>query len=238
MDRKILVWNLSSPRQRPAELRRSATNEIAWASALSPDGRNLAVGDAGGNVFLWDLHKRLTEPQPRQIAGKHGDTGARDVRSLAFSADGRRLAAGSDDNRIRIWNLGRTGEAAAENPIVFNTPTPQTLAFSSDGRYLAAGHFDGVTKIWHVLNPKAAPIVAGAQGLKIWAISFGSYPRSTALASADRKSVRFWSLAPSLSDAICQKVTRNLTLDEWLQFVGSDIPYEPTCASVPADAGK
>ena len=37
-----------------------------------------------------------------------------------------------------------------------------------------------------------------------------------------------------LAELVCDKVWRNLTLDEWHQFVGEDIPYERTCPNLPA----
>jgi tetratricopeptide (TPR) repeat protein len=32
---------------------------------------------------------------------------------------------------------------------------------------------------------------------------------------------------------VCEKVRRNLTIEEWYQFVGFDIPYERTCPNLP-----
>ena len=36
-----------------------------------------------------------------------------------------------------------------------------------------------------------------------------------------------------LIESVCEKVWRNLTLDEWQRFVGEDIPYERTCPKLP-----
>ena len=36
-----------------------------------------------------------------------------------------------------------------------------------------------------------------------------------------------------LADAVCETVWRNLTLAEWQQFVGEDIPYQRTCPNLP-----
>ena len=37
-----------------------------------------------------------------------------------------------------------------------------------------------------------------------------------------------------LADLVCEKVWRNLTLDEWHQLVAEDIPYDRTCPDLPA----
>jgi hypothetical protein len=36
-----------------------------------------------------------------------------------------------------------------------------------------------------------------------------------------------------IADMVCERVWRNLTLDEWRQFIGADIPYERTCPNLP-----
>ncbi|MGI9520307.1 MAG: hypothetical protein ACR2PG_01545 [Hyphomicrobiaceae bacterium] len=36
-----------------------------------------------------------------------------------------------------------------------------------------------------------------------------------------------------LADAVCEEVWRNLTLEEWQQFVGKDIPYQRICPNLP-----
>ena len=39
-----------------------------------------------------------------------------------------------------------------------------------------------------------------------------------------------------LVDLVCEKVWRNLSLDEWHQFVSEDLPYERTCPTLPVHA--
>ena len=41
------------------------------------------------------------------------------------------------------------------------------------------------------------------------------------------------STTEQVADMTCEKVWRNLTLDEWHQFVGVDIPYQRTCENRP-----
>jgi WD40 repeat protein len=68
----------------------------ATAAALSPDGRTLAAGQAGGDVVLWEV------AMGQEYRRFHGHSGA--VHSLAFSADGRTLASGSGDQTVLLWN--------------------------------------------------------------------------------------------------------------------------------------
>ena len=50
--------------------------------------------------------------------------------------------------------------------------------------------------------------------------------------------VRLWiARTEDLANMVCQKVLRNLTQDEWQQFMGDDIPYEQTCPNLPPEEG-
>ena len=43
-----------------------------------------------------------------------------------------------------------------------------------------------------------------------------------------------WRLdSKELADLVCHKAWGNLTQAEWTKFVGSDVPYEPTCPDLP-----
>jgi DNA-binding SARP family transcriptional activator/WD40 repeat protein len=64
-----------------------ADTELITATALSPDGRTLAVGNSpGGRILLFDTHSRqrvaTLRPAPKDA----------DILNLAYSPDGRRLA--------------------------------------------------------------------------------------------------------------------------------------------------
>ena len=55
------------------------------------------------------------------------------------------------------------------------------------------------------------------------------------------KTMRIWDLTHPLNasttqevaDMVCQKVWRNLTLEEWHKFIGVELPYERTCPNLP-----
>jgi WD40 repeat protein len=74
---------------------RGATNMLCLA--ISPDGRTLATGDEGREIFLWEL------PSGRELT--HWPAHEAAVTALAYSPDGATLVSGARDGTIKSWNL-------------------------------------------------------------------------------------------------------------------------------------
>jgi RNA polymerase sigma factor (sigma-70 family) len=85
-----------------------AANQTIAATALSPDGRLVAVAahgeKDGSDVLILDAQTG------KQIARLTGH--AQPVRTLAFSPDGKLLASGEDGGVIKIWERGGSGAGA------------------------------------------------------------------------------------------------------------------------------
>jgi WD40 repeat protein len=87
-------------------------------------------------------------------------------------------------------------------------------------------------------------VTASADGVRLWDLLTGREmflqrdppaliavsPDGKYLATADEQGVVYtWFLRPDdLIDEACRRLTRNLTQDEWREFV-ADGPYVPTC---------
>lgn len=67
------------------------------ASAFSPDGQTVAVGQEDGVIYLLNLQ---TDQVEAQLTGHRGA-----ITHLAFAPDGRTLASGSEDGTIRFWTM-------------------------------------------------------------------------------------------------------------------------------------
>jgi eukaryotic-like serine/threonine-protein kinase len=77
-------------------------SEIVPALAVSPDGRILAAGDAGGRIYLWATRTG------RELACWETPDGK--VMALAFSPDGQALVSGSSQGVVKLWDLPRIRE--------------------------------------------------------------------------------------------------------------------------------
>ena len=52
------------------------------------------------------------------------------------------------------------------------------------------------------------------------------------VSGSDDDTVRIWPVLDAWADALCSKLTRNMSLDEWRRWVG-DLPYRRQCPNLP-----
>jgi WD40 repeat protein len=197
-DGTLKYWDVSSGKeQRPP----SPTNAFV---ALSPDGKLVAVSDAGqggrGEVDLKDIAagKKIrsvkVEKPPkgmmaitidrRELAFIQGGFSA-GASALALSPDGRVLAtAGSS---VTLWDL-TTGKQTAV--LRGNSDAIAALAFSPDGRLVAAGGLDHVVKIFEAGSGKELRTLSGHKNV-VNAVAFSPDGRRLATGSWDN-TIKIW----------------------------------------------
>lgn len=160
---RISLWSLAKgeivftlPPARRMILRSLAFGRNAWRQG---DGEPslaswlLAVGDAGGNVTVWDLESRL----PKIFCqGSHHD-----VYAVAFSPDGLTLAS-AGRVEARIWDsvTGRLLLKLAERNFMTG------VAFSPDGQHVAVSHIPvffpkGGVDVWRLENGRGLQTLRG-----------------------------------------------------------------------------
>ena len=111
----------------------------SWSAAVSPDGRNAALGQEDGSVSILDL--RTGERRP--LSGRHEDR----VQQEAFSPDGRTLVTTADDGRVLVWDL-RSG--AVRETLTGQTGPITSIRINDDGRTLYTVGLHGRIYIWDI----------------------------------------------------------------------------------------
>lgn len=162
--KSVFVWDVATGKQ----LRRLTGAQRIFSLCLSPDGKTLAAGGAGGMIDLWDL---TTNRPVHQFGGHHGR-----AFTAVFSPDGKVVASGGDDQVIRRWEVGtwrERGQLAGHEGCIHR------LAFSGDGKMLASCGFDQTVRVWDLRTGREARAFADGQML----------PRSVALSPDGTKVV-------------------------------------------------
>lgn len=155
------------------------------------------------------------------------------VRSVDISPDNKYLAVSSGNfwgntSAFQIWNI-ESGEK------LIDLPTDNILGevkFSHNSRYLAFENTEGVVSVLDMISLEEITRLMHPRG--IFNIAFSPDDQQLLIQSGI-SSAYLWRYLPGdvVSEA-CNRVSRNLTLEEWQTFIG-DEPYRPTCPDLSAD---
>jgi len=226
-----VVWDVSTKNELvPPFKKEGGYRQITF----SPDGRYAAasvserysgaspIPVAAGAVVIWDTSTWKEVRPPLQHASG----------ILAFSSDSKLLATSEDKLQVTseteysqefnasIWNV-----ATGKQIKLLRHPAPVTAgAFTADGARLVTASSDGA-RLWELSTGREMFLQRDSPIHAIAVSPDGKY-----LATADEQDVvQTWFLRPAdLIDEACRRLTRDLTKDEWQQFV-ADGPYAPTC---------
>jgi WD40 repeat protein len=146
------------------------------------------------------------------------------VWATAFSPNGEYLATASADKTARLWKANGWQEVACMR----HEHQVKSLAFSPDSHYLATASFDK-TALWEV--PSGREVSRISHNCDVRAVAFSPDGKYLVTASGDG-TAQVWLWRPEdLIDAACNRLTRNLTPEEWQQYL-SDEPYRKTCPNL------
>ena len=227
-DGNVRLWDLTQPGTEPTLLsgHLARVNSVAF----DPSGRALASVSDDGTVRLWDL----THPGAESTV-LTGTEAYNRVTSVVFSNDGQTLASGNVDQTVRLWDLTHLD---AEPTVLRHKEWIDSVALSPNQQTLASASWDswgGTVYLWDLTQPEAKPTTFRHNN-RVRSVVF-SHDGLTLASGCDDRAVRLWLSTEGLLDLVCRKVWRNLTWEEWQEFVGEGIPYECTCPDWPAGFG-
>ncbi|MGH9174721.1 MAG: WD40 repeat domain-containing protein, partial [Vicinamibacterales bacterium] len=194
--------------------------------AFSPDGTTLVSVSWDGRVQAWHTQDRSRRAQ---------FDADEPLSSMAMSGDGRLVAAASGATEP-VWLLNLDGFVPVGLPMIGGGGPLSSVQFSPDGKTLAAGGFAGHITLWDLATqtPIGDPLnSAGREVLWLAFTSDGDELMSTVVADRSRADLVIWALAIDVwSERACSTANRNLTRDEWSQYLGST-PYHANCPGLP-----
>jgi WD40 repeat protein len=225
--------------------------------AFSPDGQTVATGYAnvvevgravprrhvGGGVDLYDLSGRRL----RNLF----QTGGVGVSGVAFSADGQTVAVGYGG--MGVFGVEEGGvilhDVAGRRPDdVFEVPHIHALgvAFSPDSKTVAMGYRNagpaasgGGVALYDVARRRQLGDLHAVREGEVQGVAFS--PDGKTLAAGYRNpdpaavgGVALYDIDPeSWQHRACRIANRNLSWDEWIRYIGSNVPYQRLCPDLP-----
>ncbi len=197
------------------------TISLPLALAFSADSTLLAIGDAKGEIRIWNV------ADGRSVLTCSGHTDW--IWSLAFSPDGTQVASGSSDHTVKLWDL-KTGQclqtlqvhqaqvwsvafhptepllaSASEDQTIHlwnistdacqtlsgHTDWVRTVVFSPDGQRLASGSDDRTVKLWNTQTGDCFQSLSGHTG-RVWDVAFA--PDGTLGSSSSDRTIKLWNV--------------------------------------------
>ncbi|MDP9334234.1 MAG: toll/interleukin-1 receptor domain-containing protein [Actinomycetota bacterium] len=206
------------------------TSDRATAIAFSPDSRTLAVAGTDDVIRLWDVRTGAERWHSAHTEATIDD--------LAFAPDGSRFVSASDGN-VQVWDA-KTGRQLSP-PLPAGSGQLHGITISSDGTMLAIISTNGELTLRDLVDyQQIGPRLIADSDAPARPASFGSgpgtglaefLPDDTTLVTTSPLDghVYLWDISPaSWEHKACQLAGRNLTRDEWRQYLG-DRPYRKTC---------
>lgn len=186
------------------------------ALAIKPDNEDIYAGLQQGDVFIFG------KDGVDQIEGKDHYA----INALDISADQKLLIIGRELGDALIWDIEKkkvirtiSGHQSAVTDVDFH-PHENTVLTASR---------DGTVKIWDIHDPKKLPQVLDDHLSWVLTASFDPSGNKVISGSSDNF-IRVWPIDPAvLAQRICEMIDRNLTIEEWVEYVGPTIPYTKTC---------
>ena len=132
LDGKVLIWDLAGDRRLGRSFSGGSTDDRTPRYDLSPDGRELAIGQLDGTVVLIDARTLRARPPFRVVP-------AGPARGIGYVPGGTLLAVGGEDGFLALVDPRR---GTIVKRLSGQRNSAYTPSFSADGRLMATVSID------------------------------------------------------------------------------------------------
>jgi WD40 repeat protein len=225
-DSSIIIWDLNV--QSASKVNIIKTSSVVRAMVFCNTDTLICAQD-DGSIILWNLKKNEYISLYSSIIDK--------PLCLAWNDNNKTLIAGCSTGSLLLFELIRNISA---QPVSYNVHTSgiDLIIFNSDFTLLATSGWDKTIRFYNYHEFfEHGNAVGGTEHLR----NLNSRTRSLIftignklVAGLSDKSIRVWETSSQkIAALICDLVKREMTVTEWNDMVGAEIPYENTCKRNP-----
>jgi len=178
----------------------------------------LATGNNDGKIELWDLSSKEVKTTIREANDKY-------IHSISYANN--LLAAGDNSGQVNLFYLdnsynvtnsitlrGSDGEIMTD--ITFNEAENQIISASTRG----------TIRIWNLNDPDEFPMIINEPGS--WVNAIALLDDSHIFAGCKDQVFRLYPIKSKLlAETLKQKISRDITQEEWDRYIGDDLDYSP-----------
>jgi WD40 repeat protein/DNA-binding SARP family transcriptional activator len=191
-----------------------------WQAVWSSDERRILTASNDGTARVWDA-KTGTE-----LLTLSRNTRA--VRQAAWSSDERRILTASADGTARMWDAA-TGAILVT--LSGHTRTIRQAGWSPDEKRVLTASNDGTARVWDA-ETGAELFTLSSHGAEVLHAVWKPDGSRILTVSTDGIVRQWYIQTEDLLEDACQRAPRNMTWEEWQQFMGEE-EYHPTCPELP-----
>ncbi|MBV7337785.1 WD40 repeat domain-containing protein [Chloroflexi bacterium TSY] len=204
------IWDAKSGEELVVLSHTSSVRQAMW----SQDESKILTSSDDDTARIWDA-----KSGEELVVLSHTSS----VRQATWSQDESKILTSSSDGMARIWDA-KSGEELVI--LAGHTESVIQATWSQDESKILTSSRDGTARIWDAKSGEELVTLQGHTESVIQAT--WSRDESKILTSSDDGTVRVWyANMDDLVSAVCHRLSRNLTWDEWGRYM--DEAYRPTC---------
>jgi WD40 repeat protein len=219
LDGKVLKWDIAA---RTSINVATGSMEITSID-ISSKGNYLAGLSTDGNVVVWN-QEHNSETFSIETSGKN-------IKIVRFNPENNLLAVGDADGTVELWDISlrkKLSEVKAHggqvNDIQFNTALKQMATSGSDKKL----------KIFNIKDPAdltEPPVTLADNSGFVLVMQFSADGQMivSGESGGENNVIGRPTHVDYLVSDICNTISRDMTQEEWNNYVAKDIPLEKTC---------